>query len=26
MRSMIPTRRKRRARVKKLPDQLIHES
>ena len=26
MRSMIPTRRRRRARVKKLPDQLIHES
>jgi len=26
MRSMIPTRRKRRTRLKKLPDQLIHES
>ena len=26
MRSMIPARRKRRTRVKKLPDQPIHES
>jgi ribosomal protein S6--L-glutamate ligase len=26
MRSMIPTRRKRRTRVKKLPEQLIHDS
>ena len=26
MRSMIPARRKRRTRVKRLPDQPIHES